>query len=67
MDNVILPPGQIVVPIAGTIHWAENSKPLGVWGQDLKIRPMLLEADGEARDLNALECALFERTHGGSF
>ena len=67
MNNVILALGQIVIPISGTTHWAENSKPLGVWGKNLKIRPMLLKPDGELRDLNSLERALFERTHGGSF
>jgi len=64
MTTVMLPPGQIVMPIAGTTHWAENSKPLGVWGKDLSIRPMLLTDDGNVRDLNPLERALFERTHG---
>ena len=64
MSSVILPPGQIVTPIAGTIRWAENSKALGIWGKDFPIRPMLMTEDGEFRDLTPSECALFERTHG---
>ena len=66
MSNVILPPGQIVIPIVGTTHWDANGEALGVWGANLMVSPMLLKSDGSIRDLNALERALLERTHGVS-
>lgn len=66
MSNVILPPGDVVMPIAGTRYWDAEGNDLGVWGKSQKIRPMLLQPDGTLRDLNALERALLERTHGGN-
>ena len=53
-------------PIAGTRYWDAEGNDLGVWGKSQKIRPMLLQPDGTLRDLNALERALLERTHGGN-
>lgn len=66
MRNFILPPCQVVTPVAGTIHWAENSKALGIWGKDFPVCPMLMMADGNIRDLTASERALFQRIYGKS-
>lgn len=61
--TVTLPPGQIVIPIKGTTHWGPSGEDLGVWGDDLPVRPMLMDADGTIRNLTEAENALFCQTH----
>ncbi|AXI45114.1 hypothetical protein C1J03_03120 [Sulfitobacter sp. SK012] len=56
----IRPNGEIIWPIAGTIRWVQG-KAKGVWGKDIKIKPLLMTKDGTVRDLNALERILYAK------
>lgn len=52
------PKGEIILPLAGTIHWV-NGKSAGVWGKELKIIPMMRTTYGLVRPLNVVERQLY--------
>ena len=62
--NIALPPGQIMVPIAGTIDWDRKGRALGVWGVDFPICFLVDIGNGDVRKLTEAEAKLAERIYG---
>lgn len=63
-ESIALPPGQIVTPIAGTIHRDRKGRALGVWGVDFPICFLVDIGNGDLRKLTEAEAKLAERLYG---
>ena len=59
-----LRPGRILTPVPGTIDWAPDGQPRGVWGKDKPICYMQHCDDGSVRQLTRAETRLFEHIYG---
>ena len=53
---------RVVLPIAGTVHWSPSGEALGVWDDDLAIKPKVLLDDGTIRDLTKAEARFYQHT-----
>ncbi len=59
--NVMLPPGWVLAPIAGTVRYDRKGRALGVWGRDFPVRLHVEIAPGDLRPLTAAEERLARR------
>lgn len=58
----VFQPGSVAVPLAGTIRWSDDGKPVGVWGDpDNPCVPVVIERDGSIRTTNRAERRMLRR------